>query len=712
MSTPSVYKYSPLRNEKYEIRVLSILAGPDESPVQCKMKTMSLVDKYMEDYTALSYCWGSSPEKSVIWIDNVRVSVGVNLANALIRLRRMGIKLVWTDAVCIKQSDNQEKSFQVRLMTQIYSKAKIVYTWLGLDSRGLSAFATNSMKDLALSNPHRIDSLFSRASRLRLSSSLNYGVCYRCNIPGCKELTVSLRDFFNCEYWARMWIIQEIAVASDVRFLCGDTASITYDQLAIAIKFLRNELKCWGGEVASAASNYRRVANIRNIYQKRNLDLRRAMALAKDSECGWPQDRVYALVGFSNDGPTLVPITDYEKTLEEILCDLTMAFARQDGCFDVMLTSSDKYRSQDLRLPSWTPNWISTSSWKSHMHVLERAKNIQRPANVDFGDEIRRLHTQSFDGKMLSLMGTQLDTVQDTAWMTNSQISLTSGYGLQQPDHSRVGKPNYSKAQILNSLSVCFLQEDFKRKDEAITRLLWYAFYCVQMKNIPNGRMPPRDIESQSKHASKPLLIHGKSLDQWALYSKKEIWKKRHFNWYFRHRKLTYSLIVLMGVAAIVLFAPRYNLKSDALGIIKLIWGILLFFLLIAVLLVGGYAMKNRYASLFSFDDDEAKILGAFCNTMNLVNSFMFLGETLKVTVCKNGLIAMTTERTMGGDVICYLAGCKHQVVLRKEKEFGKWRVVGRAFVPVQDIERIIQQKNGKDHSGKLRVMGEKFTLV
>ncbi|KAK6602789.1 heterokaryon incompatibility protein [Botrytis cinerea] len=564
------------------------------------------------------YCFilllGSSPEKSVIWIDNVRVSVGVNLANALIRLRRMGIKLVWTDAVCIKQSDNQEKSFQVRLMTQIYSKAKIVYTWLGLDSRGLSAFATNSMKDLALSNPHRIDSLFSRASRLRLSSSLNYSVCYRCNIPGCKELTVSLRDFFNCEYWARMWIIQEIAVASDVRFLCGDTASITYDQLAIAIKFLRNELKCWGGEVASAASNYRRVANIRNIYQKRNLDLRRAMALAKDSECGWPQDRVYAL---------------------EILCDLTMAFARQDGCFDVMLTSSDKYRSQDLRLPSWTPNWISTSSWKSHMHVLERAKNIQRPANVDFGDEIRRLHTQSFDGKMLSLMGTQLDTVQDTAWMTNSQISLTSGYGLQQPDHSRVGKPNYSKAQILNSLSVCFLQEDFKRKDEAITRLLWYAFYCVQMKNIPNGRMPPRDIESQSKHASKPLLIHGKSLDQWALYSKKEIWKKRHFNWYFRHRKLTYSLIVLMGVAAIVLFAPRYNLKSDALGIIKLIWGILLFFLLIAVLLVGGYAMKNRYASLFSFDDDEAKILGAFCNTMNLVNSFMFLGETLKVTVSR-----------------------------------------------------------------------------
>ncbi|TGO70302.1 hypothetical protein BELL_0734g00040 [Botrytis elliptica] len=72
MSNPPVYEYLPLKNEKYEIRVLSILAGPDESPVRCEMKTMSLVDKCMGDYTALSYCWGSSPEQSVIWIDNIR----------------------------------------------------------------------------------------------------------------------------------------------------------------------------------------------------------------------------------------------------------------------------------------------------------------------------------------------------------------------------------------------------------------------------------------------------------------------------------------------------------------------------------------------------------------------------------------------------------------------------------------------------------------
>ncbi|TGO17304.1 hypothetical protein BTUL_0019g00950 [Botrytis tulipae] len=691
MSTQSAYQYFPLKNEKYEIRVLLILAGPDESPVQCEMKTMSLVDKYMEDYTALSYCWGSSPEQSVIWIDNVRVGVGINLANALIRLRRMGIELVWTDAVCIKQSDNQEKSFQVRLMTQIYSKAKIVYTWLGLDSSGLSAFAMNSMKDLALSNPHRIDSLLGRISRSKLFTSLNCNVCYRCNIPGCKELTASLREFFNWEYWVRMWIIQEIAVASDVLFLCGDVASITYDQLAIAIRFLSNELKCWDWEMERAASNYRRVATVRNIYQNGSLDLRRAMTLAKQSVCRWPQDRVYALAGFSSDGSILVPITDYEKTLEEILCDLTMAFAQREGSLDVILTQSYKFRSRELLLPSWSLNWISSSCWERHIQILERAEKIKRIENIDFGHQIRRLHTRSYDGKWLNLMGTQLGTVQDTAWTTNPQMRLTSGHAFQQPDHLLVEQINYSKAQILNSLSLCFLQEDFESKDEDIIGLLW----------VTKGMLPPRNIESRSKPC-----INGPSI------AKKRFGKKQHFGWYFRHRKLTYFLIILMGVPPIVFLVPRHSKKSAVFDI-GVIWVFVLSLVLIVALVGAGYAVKRWYAgNFFSGNDQKAEILKKICNKMNLVNSYGPWEETLKITVCKNGLLAMTAEGTMEGDVICYLAGCKHHVVLRKEKELGKWKVVGRAFVPAQDTERVIQQKNGKNYSGKLRAMEEEFTLV
>lgn len=109
---------------QWQIRMLLILAGPDDSPVRCEMKTFCLVGNDMEDYIALSYTWGDLSQQSAIWIDGIEVNVGVNLSDALFRLRSFGVKLVWADAFCINQSDSQEKSFQLRYMKDIYRKAE------------------------------------------------------------------------------------------------------------------------------------------------------------------------------------------------------------------------------------------------------------------------------------------------------------------------------------------------------------------------------------------------------------------------------------------------------------------------------------------------------------------------------------------------------------------------------------------------------------
>lgn len=42
-----------------------------------------------------------------------------------------GSGLVWIDALCINQTDIDERSAQVRLMPQIYSNASCVIVWLG-----------------------------------------------------------------------------------------------------------------------------------------------------------------------------------------------------------------------------------------------------------------------------------------------------------------------------------------------------------------------------------------------------------------------------------------------------------------------------------------------------------------------------------------------------------------------------------------------------
>jgi hypothetical protein len=63
--------------------------------------------------------------------------VGPNLYAALKRLRHERYSmLLWVDAICIDQSNIEERNHQVKLMDLIYKNAKIVFMWLGEEADG------------------------------------------------------------------------------------------------------------------------------------------------------------------------------------------------------------------------------------------------------------------------------------------------------------------------------------------------------------------------------------------------------------------------------------------------------------------------------------------------------------------------------------------------------------------------------------------------
>ncbi|KAI1015049.1 hypothetical protein LB503_004022 [Fusarium chuoi] len=60
------------------------------------------------------------------------MSVRANLHAALLHLRDHFIeRIIWIDAICINQEDNDEKGRQVQSMAEIYAKATRVIVWLG-----------------------------------------------------------------------------------------------------------------------------------------------------------------------------------------------------------------------------------------------------------------------------------------------------------------------------------------------------------------------------------------------------------------------------------------------------------------------------------------------------------------------------------------------------------------------------------------------------
>jgi hypothetical protein len=86
----------------------------------------------LHKYTALSYAWGDPDDQVTILVNDVKVPVRQNLYRALSELRRRRTEAwLWVDAICIDQANDDEKSWEVDRMRNIFRQAETVYHWLG-----------------------------------------------------------------------------------------------------------------------------------------------------------------------------------------------------------------------------------------------------------------------------------------------------------------------------------------------------------------------------------------------------------------------------------------------------------------------------------------------------------------------------------------------------------------------------------------------------
>jgi hypothetical protein len=143
--------YQPLREECKEIRLLDVKpARRLDEPLRATIRHVKL---HEAEYTALSYVWGQQDDdRSDIAIKyktgtrqylasklpgnsgspTYTHEIGSSLANALRHLRQKYRKItIWTDALCINQTDEQEKSWHIGLMRSVYTEAEEVHAWLG-----------------------------------------------------------------------------------------------------------------------------------------------------------------------------------------------------------------------------------------------------------------------------------------------------------------------------------------------------------------------------------------------------------------------------------------------------------------------------------------------------------------------------------------------------------------------------------------------------
>lgn len=183
--------YSPLDASKREIRLLRLDIDRDDGFFHGELEAFSLDD--LPPFKALSYCWGQALANRVVWINEQPFYVRPNLYAYLEIMRKeRHAEWIFIEAICINQLDVTERSQQVALMGSVYRDAKLVVAWLGEDM---------VVAEARFENVRRICD----------------GEHEDAPPPGDSHW-IFLGMFLDNDYWTRLWIVQEIALARDLTF--------------------------------------------------------------------------------------------------------------------------------------------------------------------------------------------------------------------------------------------------------------------------------------------------------------------------------------------------------------------------------------------------------------------------------------------------------------------------------------------------------------
>ncbi|KAH8665930.1 heterokaryon incompatibility protein-domain-containing protein [Tricladium varicosporioides] len=359
--------YQFTRIPLHSLRLLLLHHGSGVDQIECSLHQTSFTSQV--PYEALSYWWGEANEAAThqLLIHDQEVSgaafpktfyVKSNLHSALLRFRDPELDvLLWIDAICIDQSNIEEKNEQVARMAEIYHHAKHVRVWLG-EAADDSDVAMNWIRKVV--DLSSFDALATNPENLHKWSAL-------------AELMARV-------WFSRRWVVQELALAREATLYCGGE-SVGWTQFAGAVALYTAGIgtirKAWldqglnlGREfsyvwyldkaaveatgaslLVNVTSNlFRRSDDGRIIKRLANLESLVAGLVAFNASD--PKDIVYAFLSIANHVPpepsiriyqteisSLSHITmeaDYKKSIVETYIDFVALCIRYSGSLDVM----------------------------------------------------------------------------------------------------------------------------------------------------------------------------------------------------------------------------------------------------------------------------------------------------------------------------------------------------------------------------------------
>lgn len=364
---PFTFESCPLKDPAGDIRVLGLLPGGSESPIECTLAAQSLAvateHGHNQGYVALSYVPEHGEPSRSIKIHTAGGFAGMfnimpNLYAAMSQLRHgNNVRYLWIDAICINQANTQEKNRQVPLMADVYRRAECLCVWLG---------ERNNEGDVALDFIRGAGDLF--ATSVSAESEPDWRPFYA---------------FISRPWFRHRWAIQAIALARRATLMCGDR-NVSWHELANALSIVQEVIRKssndltrnddyddWGHMSLQPAY---RLAETRNYLRSVSGDehqigtlwsLETLLWKFQDFEASDPRDAIYALLALANDRSVIshfhslthIPI-DYHRLYADVCKNYIVSTIHISGSLDVLCRPWEHYQEGIKIFPSGVPSWL------------------------------------------------------------------------------------------------------------------------------------------------------------------------------------------------------------------------------------------------------------------------------------------------------------------------------------------------------------------
>lgn len=423
----NIYADCVLPLDKAAIRVLHLKPGNENDRIQGSLRLLDLDTEPPSQYDCVSYVWGNPKSTKSAIINERDVPITKNLHDILRHIRsKTKTVVVWADAICINQSDLNEKSRQVAFMAEIYRHCSKVFVWLGLPE--VERLTGNPFEFLEhfVTGKHFYD--FPGFERDGLTGRWTWK-----KNEACSSLLIDFLQIVQSPWWTRAWTVQECLLPKDSLVMFGPW-SIKWDDMLKA-EYMKNShggptqcckeavdafnphQLCATNEWMWCPSRGRRFMDI--LHRNSSRPFYETSRTFASHQCLDPRDKVYSMLALA-----IHPIyqdfkPNYREDVAIVYTDLFTRMVREaDGNFACFMGGG--FGSAMPGLPSWVrdfsqirPLGVVAVEERRIIYASLYQASVQQPI-APLLNEIREFHYKGAYAKTVKAVGQQV-TASDTA---------------------------------------------------------------------------------------------------------------------------------------------------------------------------------------------------------------------------------------------------------------------------------------------------------